>query len=114
MDSETSANNYRHTRNRIAKRHNKPELKQIQLYDFRRWKGTRTYKLTRSILHTQQVSGHSQNDVRATLKYITLEDDLGSWIPIKAITDEEKAECISNDYPLVANDNGIFWFKKPA
>ena len=36
-----------------------------------------------------------------------------NWVPIKAITDEEKAECIANDYPLVANDNGIFWFKKP-
>jgi integrase len=114
MTSEAFGNCYRQTRKRMATRYNRPELKQIQLYDFRRWKGTRTYKLTRSILHTQQILGHSQNDIRATLKYITLEDDLGSWIPIKAITDEEKAECIANDYQLVANDNGIFWFKKPA
>jgi hypothetical protein len=36
--SDNLACDYRHTRNRIADDYNMPELKQIQLYDFRRFK----------------------------------------------------------------------------
>ena len=114
MTSEAFGNCYRQTRKRIATRYNRPEIKQIQLYDFRRWKGTRTYKLTRSILHTQQVLGHSQNDIRATMKYITIEDEMGTWIPIVCETDEQIQQAIQDDCIFVCQANGKTYFKKPA
>ena len=90
-----------------------PELKQIQLYDFRRFKASKTYHLTRNLLLVKQVLGHKH--VEQTENYISLFDEQTiSWLPVKATTDEEKAECIAQDYPLVTNDNGVFWFKKPT
>lgn len=47
-----------------------------------------------------------------TLKRITVEDDLDSWIPIKAITDEEKIRMHSKR--LVANDDGTFLVQKTS
>ena len=37
---------YRHYRNRVAKEYSMPELKQIQLYDFRRFKASKEYHLS--------------------------------------------------------------------
>lgn len=102
---------YRHARNNLAKKYNLPELKQVQLYDFRRRKGTREYKLSRhNFLHVKKVLGHK--DARSTEKYIT-EDEQIQWEPIRAVTDEEKRECFARDYEFKTNDNGIFWFVKP-
>ena len=102
---------YRHARNNLAKKYNMPELKQVQLYDFRRRKGTREYKLSRhNFLHVKKILGHK--DARSTEKYIT-EDEQIEWEPIKAITDDEKKECFAKDYEFMTNDNGIFWFRKP-
>jgi integrase len=101
---------YRHSRNNLAKKYNMPELKQVQLYDFRRRKGTREYKLSRhNFLHVKKILGHK--DARSTEKYIT-EDEQIEWEPIKAVTDEEKKECFAKDYEFMTNDNGIFWFRK--
>jgi hypothetical protein len=91
-----------------------PELKQVQLYDFRRFKGTRTYKLTKSILHVQHILGHNPNDIRATMKYITLEDDTTTWIPVVCTTDEEIRKAIEDDCILVCQADGKTYFKKPA
>ena len=44
--SDTLSTCYRHARNNLAKKYNMPELKQIQLYDLRRRKGTREYPET--------------------------------------------------------------------
>jgi integrase len=101
---------YRHARNNLAEKYNMPELKQVQLYDFRRRKGTREYKLSRhNFLHVKKVLGHK--DARSTEKYIT-EDGSIEWEPIKAVTDEEKANCFAKDFEFMTNDNGVFWFRK--
>jgi integrase len=112
--SENLSDNYRRSRNRIAEKYDMPELKQIQLYDFRRFKASKAYRLSgNSLIHVKELLGHK--DIRQTEHYISVlgEAEL-SWTPIKAVTDEEKAKCIAEDCILVANDNGTFWFKKPA
>jgi integrase len=47
--------NYHHYRNRIAKKYNKPELKQIQLYDFRRLKASKEYHLHHNLLYVKEI-----------------------------------------------------------
>jgi integrase len=109
--SDNLSTDYRLARNRLVEKYNMPELKQIQLYDFRRRKATREYKISRhNFLHVKKILGHK--DARSTEKYIT-EDEQIEWEPIKAITDEEKKECFAKDYEFMTNDDGIFWFRKP-
>jgi integrase len=43
---------YRHARNRLAKDYNMPELKQICLYDFRRFKASKEYTLSHNTTHS--------------------------------------------------------------
>jgi integrase len=103
---------YRHARNNLAKKYNMPELKQVQLYDFRRRKGTREYKLSgHNFLHVKKILGHK--DARSTEKYIT-EDEQIEWLPIKCTTDEQIQQAIKDDCILVGHENGIWYFKKPA
>ena len=103
---------YRHARNNLAKKYNMPELKQVQLYDFRRRKATREYKLSgHNFLHVKKILGHK--DARSTEKYIT-EDEQIEWIPIKCTTDEEIQQAIKDDCILVGHENGVWYFKKPA
>jgi len=104
---------YRHARNNLAEKYNMPELKQVQLYDFRRRKGTREYKLSgNNFLHVKKLLGHK--DARSTEKYIT-EDEQINWVPIKCTTDEEIKEAISREWRLEAvMPDGSIWYKKPA
>jgi integrase len=112
ISSSNFANDYRHARNRLAKDYNMPELKQICLYDFRRFKGTREYHLSKDILHVKEVLGHTDNTLRSTLRYITMESNI-TWIPIKCTTDEEIQQAIKDDAILVGHENNVWYFKKP-
>jgi integrase len=110
--SDTLSTCYRHARNNLAKKHNMPEIKQVQLYDFRRRKGTREYKLSgHNFLHVKKILGHK--DARSTEKYIT-EDEQIQWLPIKCTTDDEIQKAIRDDCILVGHEKGIWYFKKPA
>lgn len=111
--SDNISNCYRHARNNLAKKHDMPELKQVQLYDFRRRKATREYKLSRhNFLHVKRILGHK--DARSTEKYIT-EDQSITWISKKAVTDEEKTKCFEEDWEQSGIEpSGAFWFRKPA
>jgi len=110
--SDVFSTGYRHARNNLAKKYDMPELKQVQLYDFRRRKGTREYKLSsHNFLHVKKVLGHK--DARSTEKYIT-EDEQIEWIPIKCAIDEEIQQAIEDDCILVGHENGVWYFKKPA
>jgi integrase len=110
--SDILSTGYRHARNILAKKYNMPELKQVQLYDFRRRKATREYKLSgHNFLHVKKILGHK--DARSTEKYIT-EDEQIEWIPIKCTTDEEIQQAIKDDYILVGHENGVWYFKKPS
>jgi integrase len=111
--SENLSNNYRHYRNRIAEEYNMPELKQIQLYDFRRFKASKEYHLNGKLLYVKQILGHK--DTRSTERYISLFDEQNiTWIPVTAETDEEIKKCIQDDCILVCQANGKTYFKKPA
>jgi integrase len=110
--SENLSEEYRHARNRLAEKHNRPELKQVQLYDFRRFKASKTYHLKRDILYVKELLGH--RDLRSTLKYVTLFEDTSTWIPVIAETDEEIKQAIQDDCILVCQANGKTFFKKPA
>lgn len=112
--SENLSQEYRHARNNLAKVTNRPELKQVQLYDFRRFKGTRTYHLSGGkILEVAHVLGHKEHDLRATIQYIDTEACI-TWIPVKCKTDEEIQQAIKDDCVLVGHENGVWYFKKPA
>lgn len=112
--SDNLSQEYRHARNNLANKTNRPELKQIQLYDFRRFKGTRTYHLSGGkILEVAHILGHKEYDLRATIQYIDTEANI-TWIPIKCTTDEEIQQSIKDDCILVGHENGTWYFKKPA
>ena len=105
--------NYRHYRNRIAKKYSKPELKQIQLYDFRRFKASKEYHIHRNLLYVKEVLGHK--DTRSTERYISLYSEQNiTWIPVVDETDEEIKQAIQKDCILVCQANGKTYFKKPA
>lgn len=112
--SENLSQEYRHARNNLAENTNRPELKQIQLYDFRRFKGTRIYHLSGGkILEVAHALGHKEYDLRATIQYIDTEANI-TWLPIKCTTDEEIQQAIKDDCILVGHENGTWYFKKPA
>lgn len=79
--SDNLSEEYRHARNLLAKKYDKPELQSICLYDFRRFKGTRVYHLTNGkVLEVKTALGHK--DLRSVEKYITLDANI-TWIPVK-------------------------------
>ena len=105
---------YRHYRNRAADEFNMPELKQIQLYDFRRFKASKEYKLSRhNLIHVSQILGHK--DTRMTEHYISLFDEKDlTWIPVVCTTQEEIEQAIRDDCEMVCQADGKTYFKKPA
>ena len=105
---------YRHYRNRVAEKFNMPELKQIQLYDFRRFKASKEYKLSRhNLIHVSQILGHK--DTRMTERYISLFEDKDlTWIPAVCATQEEIEQAIKTDCEFVCQADGKTFFKKPA
>jgi integrase len=106
--------NFRLLRNRLAKKYNRPELKQINLYDFRRFKASKEYKLSRhNLLYVKQLLGHK--DIKTTEKYITLFDEKNiTWIPVICHNQQEIEQAIKDDCELVCQADGITYFKKPA
>jgi len=105
---------YRHYRNRVAEEFNMPELKQIQLYDFRRFKASKEYKLSRhNLIHFSQILGHK--DTRMTEHYISLFDEKDlTWIPVVCTTQEEIEQAIKDDCEFVCQAERKSYFKKPA
>jgi hypothetical protein len=100
---------------KLAKDHNMPELKQICLNDFRRFKGSKTYHLTRDVLCVKELLGHKDTTLRSTLKRTSLFDERNiTWIPVVCTTKEEIEQAIQDDYMLVCQADGKTYFKKPA
>ena len=105
---------YRHYRNRVADEFNMPELRQIQLYDFRRFKASKEYKLSRhNLIHVSKILGHK--DTRMTEHYISLFDEKDlTWTPVVCTTQEEIEQAIKDDCEFVCQADGKTYFKKPA
>jgi len=111
--SDNLSTNYRHYRNRIANKYNLPELKQVQLYDSRRFKASKEYHLTGKLLLVKEILGHK--DTRSTERYISLYDERNiTWIPVVCTTDEEIKQAIQGDCIFVCQADGKTFFKKPA
>jgi integrase len=105
---------YRHYRNRVADEFNMPELKQIQLYDFRRFKASKEYKISKhNLIHVSKILGHK--DTRMTEHYISLFDEKDlTWIPVVCTTQDEIEQAIKDDCEFVCQAEGKSYFKKPA
>lgn len=113
--SATLSENYRQYRNRIASKYSMPELKQICLYDFRRFKASDVYHRTKSVLRVKEILGHKDSTLRSTLKYISLfDEDTSTWEPIVCETEEEIKQAIRDDCIFICQSNGKTFFKKPA
>lgn len=70
-----------------AKDYHMPELKQVQPYDFRRFKASKEYHLTGKLLLVKELLRHK--DTRSTERYISLFDEKNiTWIPVVATTEE--------------------------
>jgi len=111
--SSNMSSTYRQYRNRLAKEYNMPELKQVQLYDFRRFKASKEYHLSGKLLLVKEILGHK--DTRSTERYISLFDEKNiTWIPVVATTEEEIKQAIQDDCILVCQAKGKTFFKKPA
>jgi hypothetical protein len=90
-----------------------PELKQVQLYDFRRFKASKEYHLSRNLLLVKQLLGHKHID--QTEKYTSLFNEQNiTWIPVIARTQAEIEQAIKDDCILVCQADGITYFKKPS
>jgi integrase len=105
---------YRHARNRLAMDYNMPELKQICLYDFRRFKASKEYTLSKhNTFYVKQLLGHK--DFRSIERYISVFDDSNvNWIPVICHNQAEIGQAIKDDCTLVCQSSGITYFKKPA
>jgi len=111
-DAENYGKHYRVHRNKLAKKLNKPELRQIRLYDFRHYFATMLYAKTRDILLVKQQMGHKK--IETTLIYtqlLNLSED--EWT-CKATTNTKQAqELIENGFEYVATTpNGLMLFRK--
>jgi hypothetical protein len=114
ITSDNFANDYRHYRNRLATDYNMPELKQICLYDFRRFKASKEYTLSKhNTFYVKQLLGHK--DFRSIERYISVFDDSNvNWIPVICHNQAEIEQAIKDDCILVCQADGLTYFKKPA
>jgi integrase len=114
ITSDNFANDYRHYRNRLAKDYNMPELKQICLYDFRRFKASKEYILSKhNTFYVKQLLGHK--DFRSIERYISLFDEKTvNWMPVICQNQAEIEQAIKDECEFVCQADGITYFKKPA
>lgn len=98
-------------RNSIAKTLDKPELKQIRLYDLRHFFGTMLYYRTKDIVHVQRKMGH--RNIKNTLIYIDLVDfERDEFICKVAKTLEEASKLIELGFEYITEIDGAKLFRK--
>jgi len=109
---ENISDNYRHLRNRLAKKLQDPTIKTIRLYDFRHYFATMLYHKTKDLLYVKASLGHK--DLRTTLRYTqlleTLEDD---EYHCKTATNIKKATAlIEAGFEYIQEIDGIRLYRK--
>jgi len=110
--AETYGKYYRHHRNKLAKKLQKPELRTIRLYDFRHYYATRLYAKTKDILYVMQKMGH--RSIKSTLIYTQLiktneEEEYTTRISTNI---KQDAELIESGFEYVTERNGNKIFRK--
>ncbi|MDH5595447.1 MAG: tyrosine-type recombinase/integrase [Candidatus Bathyarchaeota archaeon] len=111
-DSVGYAKQYRHHRNRLAKRLNRPELKTIRLYDFRHYYATRLYAKTKDILLVKQQLGHKRIENTLIYTQLTAFNEEEEYT-CKATNDkEEEMKLIENGFQYVKDTNGYSLYRK--
>jgi len=110
--SKTLQSNWYKLRKGIAERYDKPELKQIRLYDLRHFYGTMLYHKTKDIVHVQRKMGH--RSLKNTLIYIDLADfqDEEEYISKVAQSPEEIQQLIEAGFEYVCPKDGLTFFRK--
>jgi integrase len=109
--SKTLQKNWSKLRNKIAERLQKPELKQIRLYDLRHFYGTMLYQKTKDIVHVQRKMGH--RNIKNTLIYIDLVDFKDEeYISKVAKTVKEACQLIEAGFEYVTEIDGAKLFRK--
>jgi integrase len=110
--AEYYGQHYRKIRNQLAKKLNKPELKNIRLYDFRHYFASTLYAKTRDILLVKQQLGHKK--IETTLIYtqlLNLNED--EEYTCKATNDkEEEMKLIENGFQYVKDTDGYSLYRK--
>ncbi len=111
-NAEYYGSHYRRLRNILAKKLNKPELKNIKLYDFRHYFASTLYAKTRDILYVKQQMGHKK--IETTLIYtqlLNLNED--EWTCKTATNAKEATNLIENGFTYIATTpNELMLFKK--
>ncbi len=109
---ENISDNYRHLRNRLAKKLQDPTIQTIRLYDFRHYFATMLYHKTKDLLYVKASLGHK--DLRTTLRYTQLLDTLpNDEYHCKTATNiKEAANLIENGFEYVAEKDGTMLFRK--
>ena len=110
--SENISDNYRHLRNKLAKKLQDPTIQQIRLYDFRHYYATMLYHKTKDLLHVKMSLGHK--DLRTTLRYTqlleTTEDD--EYHCKTATNVKEATQLIENGFEYIQEIDGIRLYRK--
>jgi len=111
-DSDNYGKHFRLYRNKLAEKLNKPELKNIRLYDFRHYFASRLYAKTRDILLVKQQMGHKK--IETTLIYTQLlnlhEDD--EWTCKATNSKEDAIKLIENGFQFVNDIDGYKLYRK--
>ncbi len=109
--SKALQKNWNKLRNKLAERLDRPELKQIRLYDLRHFYGTMLYQRTKDIVHVQRKMGH--RSIRNTLIYIDLVDFKNEEYTSKvAHKPEEIQDLIESGFEYVCQKDGLAFFRK--
>jgi integrase len=109
--TEQYGKNFRHLRNRLAKKLHDPTLKNIRLYDFRHYFCTKKLYDTRNTFIVMNLMGHKR--LETTQKYMHLLNLIeDNWIGAEANTKEEALKLIDNGFEYVTDFNGTKLFRK--
>jgi len=103
---------YRITRNKLAKKLQEPNIRNIRLYDFRHYFATMLYHKTRDILYVMRQMGHK--NIENTLIYTQLldYDEDEEYTCKTANTIKEIQNLIENGFTYITEHNGTKLFRK--
>jgi integrase len=103
--------NFRHLRNRLAKKLQDPTLKNIRLYDFRHYFCTKKLYDTQNAYVVMNLMGHKR--LETTQKYMHLLNlDESEWECKGATNKQEAIHLIEADFEYVTEIDGTKLFKK--